>query len=66
MDFKDKKNLLFSVIAILLTLALIFIIINSFAFLKEAIDVSLDNEDEGVSAQRFEFEKLKEIGIIKP
>lgn len=61
----DKKNIIFLAVAIFFAATLLLLAINSVLFLKSvAGDLSAEPIKAG-TVKSFEFEKLKEIGIIK-
>lgn len=65
MDLKNKKNLIFIIVAVFMAAILIFTVFKAIVFVKNSASESIGYEPQKTAAPSFQFEKLKEIGIIQ-
>lgn len=65
-DLKNKRKIIFSSIAMVIFAILFFITYVTIRFMENTIETTLTSDGSAkIQPIRFDFEKLKEIGIIK-
>lgn len=64
MNLKNKKNFIFIIVAVFMAVILILAAFKAIVFVKNSASESIGYEPQKSPLPSFQFEKLKEIGII--